>query len=102
MVSSNFDIASYFFLIEGNQKDNELAHLYIYIYTLSGKKEDQDFIHPNHKVWSFTGGSVVNPPDNEGDASSIPGLGRSPGEGYGNPTPVLLSGEFHEQRSLVG
>jgi len=28
---------------------------------------------------------VVNPPDNAGDASSIPGLGRSPGEGYGNP-----------------
>ena len=31
---------------------------------------------------------VKNPPDNVGDirgASSIPGLGRSPGEGHGNP-----------------
>ena len=32
------------------------------------------------------GGSVVkNLPANEGDLSSIPGLGRSPGEGNGNP-----------------
>ena len=35
---------------------------------------------------SFPGGSVVmNPPANEGDVGSIPGLGRSPGEGNGNP-----------------
>ena len=37
----------------------------------------------------FTGGSVVkNPPTNardRGDVGSIPGLGRSPGEGKGNP-----------------
>ena len=34
----------------------------------------------------FPGGSVVkNPPANEGDMGSIPGLGRSPGEGNGNP-----------------
>ena len=32
------------------------------------------------------GGSVVrNPPANEGDVGSIPGLGRSPEEGNGNP-----------------
>ena len=36
---------------------------------------------------------------NAGDPGSIPGLGRSPGEG--NPTPVLLPGEFHRQRSLA-
>ena len=35
---------------------------------------------------SFPGGSVVkNPSVNIGDADSIPGLGRSPGEGNGNP-----------------
>ena len=35
---------------------------------------------------SFPGGSVVkNPSVNTGDADSIPGLGRSPGEGNGNP-----------------
>ena len=32
------------------------------------------------------GGSVVkNPPANAGDTGSIPGWGRSPGEGNGNP-----------------
>ena len=34
-----------------------------------------------------------------GDASLIPGLGRSPGEVNYNP---LQSGEFNGQRSLVG
>ena len=34
----------------------------------------------------FPGGSVVkNPPANTGRAGLIPGLGRSPGEGNGNP-----------------
>ena len=39
----------------------------------------------NHP-WGFPGGSVVkNPPASAGDAGSIPGSGRSPGEGNGNP-----------------
>ena len=34
----------------------------------------------------FPGSSVVkDPPTNAGDTSSIPGSGRSPGEGSGNP-----------------
>ena len=34
----------------------------------------------------FPGESVIKkPPANSGDTSSIPGLGRSPGEGNGNP-----------------
>ena len=48
---------------------------------------------------------VKNPPANSGDirdAGSIPGLGRSPGGGHGNPNPVSLPGESHGQRSLVG
>ena len=36
-----------------------------------------------------------------GDLGSIPGLGRSPGEGW-QPPPVFLPGEFHGQRSLAG
>ena len=36
---------------------------------------------------------------NTGDLGSIPGLGRSPGEGL--PTPVFSPGESHGQRSLV-
>ena len=36
--------------------------------------------------WGFPGGSVVkNLLANAGDAGSIPGSGRSPGEGNGNP-----------------
>ena len=37
-----------------------------------------------------------------GDPGSIPGSGRSPGEGKWQPTPVLLLGESHGGRSLVG
>ena len=36
-----------------------------------------------------------------GDPSLIPGLGRSPREGNGNPTPVFLPGESQGQRSLA-
>ena len=37
------------------------------------------------ELLGFPGGSVVkNPLDNAGDANSIPGLGKSPGEGPGN------------------
>ena len=38
----------------------------------------------------FLGGSVIkNLPANAGDVGSIPGLGRSPGEGNGNPLQYL-------------
>ena len=46
---------------------------------------------------------VKNPPANAGDLRDmglIPGLGRSPGEGNGNP--VFLPGEYYGQRILVG
>ena len=45
---------------------------------------------------------VKNLPANAGDAESIPGLGRSFGEGNGNSTPVFLPGTCHGQRSLAG
>ena len=36
--------------------------------------------------WGFPGGSVVkNRPANARDVGSVPGLGRSPGGGNGNP-----------------
>ena len=35
------------------------------------------------------------------DVGSVPGLGRSPGEGRGNPPPVFCPGEFQGQRSLA-
>ena len=46
---------------------------------------------------------VKNPLGNAGevrDAGVIPGLGRSPGGGHGNP--IFLPGESHGQKSLVG
>ena len=77
------------------------------------------------KKEGFPGGSNDKESScNAGDLGSIPGLGRSPGEengyplqysglenskdyivhggeGNGTPTPVLLPGESHGQRSLV-
>ena len=51
----------------------------------------------------FSGGLVVkNLPANSGDAGLNLGWGKSPGEGNGQPTPVFLPKESHEQRSLVG
>ena len=41
-------------------------------------------------------------PAMQGGLSLIPRSGRSPGEGNDLSTPVLLPGEFHGQRSLVG
>ena len=39
---------------------------------------------------------------NEGDLGSIPGLGRSPGGGHGNPLQYSCLENPHEQRSLAG
>ena len=40
----------------------------------------------NNLLLGFPGGSVLkNLPTNAGDTGSIPGSGRSPGEGNGNP-----------------
>ena len=43
------------------------------------------FSHPYNGSLGFPGGSVVNLSTSAGDVGSIPGLGRSPGEGNGNP-----------------
>ena len=55
---------------------------------------------------SFPSGSVVkNPPANAGDAEdmgSVPGLGRFPGVGSGNPLLYSCLENPHGQRSLVG
>ena len=40
--------------------------------------------------------------NNVGDLDSIPGSGRSPGEGKWQLTPVFMPGKFHGPRSLVG
>ena len=55
----------------------------------------------------FPGGTVAkNPPADVGgarDTGSIPGSGRSPGEGNGNLLhPVFVPRKSHGQRSLAG
>ena len=51
----------------------------------------------------FPGGSDSREPTcNVGDLGSIPGLGRSPGGGFGNPLQYSCLGNPHGQRSLVG
>ena len=58
---------------------------------------------PGAHLKGFPGGSEGKVSAyNAGDPGSIPGLGRSPGEGNGNPTLVFLPGKSHGQRSLVG
>ena len=66
-----------------------------------------------HQKWGFPGGSVVKyPPANASDAGSIPGLGRSLGEGNGSPFQYSCLGNpldrgarqapVHEGRKRVG
>ena len=45
---------------------------------------------------------VKNLPANAGDRGSIPGLGRSPGGGHGNPLWCSCLENPHGQRSLAG
>ena len=40
---------------------------------------------------------VKNPPANAGDVGSIPGLGRSPGEGNGNPLQYSCLGNLMDR-----
>jgi len=48
------------------------------------------------------GSAAKNPPANIGDVDSIPGLGRPPEEGNGNPFHHSCLEKSHGQRSLVG
>ena len=46
----------------------------------------------------FSDGSVVkNPPDSAGDVGSIPGSGRSPGGGNGNPLQYSCLGNLTDR-----
>ena len=50
--------------------------------------------------WGFPGGSDGKESAcNAGDPGSIPGSGRTTGEGNGKHTPVFLAGKSHGQRS---
>ena len=52
------------------------------------------------QYWDFPGGSVVkNPPANAGDVGSIPGSGRSPEEGNGDPLHYSCLGNPMDRRA---
>ena len=54
-------------------------------------------------IWGFPGGSEVKASAcNAGDLGSIPGLGKSPGGGHGNPLQYSCLENLRGQRSLVG
>ena len=63
------------------------------------------FIVVVRKWASHTAQLLKNPPGNAGEARNaglIPGSGRSPGVGNGNPLQCFLPGGFQGQRSLAG
>ena len=68
-----------------------------------------DFVKQNTKLMLYitllmgllVAQRVKNPPANAGNAGSIPGS-KIPWRSKWQPTPVLLPGESHGQRSLVG
>ena len=54
-------------------------------------------------IWGFPGGSDGKESTcSVGDLGSVPGLGRSPGGGHGNPKQDSCLENPHGQRSLVG
>ena len=54
-----------------------------------------EFGYAHHRIRDFPGGL-------EGKAGSVPELGRSPGEGNGNPLQYPCLEKSHEWRGLVG
>ena len=74
-----------------------------FIILLWGEWEETTLDPKVHWYRFVSGGSVVkNPPASAGDSSSIPGSGRSSGEGNGGPLQCSCLEDPHGQRSLVG
>ena len=49
------------------------------------QQESRSIVRYSYNGIILSGSVVKNPPANAGDEGSIPGSGRSPGEGNGNP-----------------
>ena len=61
------------------------------------------YFSKDHYLKFYSGGSDGKASAcNAGDLGSIPGLGRSPGEGNGNPLQHSCLEKSHRQRSLIG
>ena len=68
--------------------------------SLAGCKQSNYVVASNSLVAQLLKESAFNAGDIR-EVGSIPGLGRSPGEGHGNPLQYSY-GESHGQRSLAG
>ena len=62
---------------------------------------DTHYLAISTSFQGFSGGSDKESACNAGDLGSVPGLGRSPGEGYGNPLQYSCLKNLHGQ-SLEG
>ena len=66
-----------------------MTQLYIYVYPFSNFNSESFFISIYTHFWGFPGGSVdkesASNAGDTGEMDSIPGSGRSLGEGNGNP-----------------
>ena len=70
---------------------------------LSSEGKIMHFYRTLGRFLGFPGGSEGEESSyNAGDLGSIPGSGRSPGEGNGTPLQYSLHGKSHGWRSLVG
>ena len=61
-----------------------------------------ELMFPRRKMGFPSGSDGKESACNMGDLGSIPGLGRSPGEGHGNPLQYSCLKNSHGQRSLAG
>ena len=66
--------------------------------SMGSQRDTTERLHFTSLRQSFPGDSAVkNPPANAGDARSIPGSGRSPGEGSGNPLQYSCLGNSRDR-----
>ena len=88
----------------GQDRTHILPQGYIFLWRLSSVKEFvKYFLTSKSDVFPSTTGSVSKESTcTAGDLGSIPGLGRSPGGGHGNPQQYSCLENPRGQRSLVG
>ena len=73
-----------------------------YKWSINFKIVNHSIVHLYCTQWGFPGGSNgKGSTSNVGDLSSVPGLGRSPGGGHGNPVQYFCLENPHGQRSLA-
>ena len=92
-----------------NRSENVHSEVYFWVFVLFLEHLlKQSSLWYENRSWiliveGFPGGSEVKASARSAeDLGSIPGSGRSPGEGKWQSSPVFLPGESHGRRNLVG